>query len=243
MAVRKKTLLVLILCVSTLTCVNGMNLIFGIKTGITCPFYLGDDYNAFLENLEADYDSNPYGDDFTVGNTVNTGFSGGVYIRLAIIKFFAIQSEALFTIAGGAYGWDATSHYYGGTTREYFKMVEIPVLVMLTIPAKKSAVIFYAGASLGLRLLDVKVNTRENREVTERSTYSDEYKKLLFNVIFGMGFDRNMGERFVLSLDARFSLGLLPVLDEDKWTIDVKKWKENIVTVYLGLGILLGKKE
>ena len=84
--------------------------------------------------------------------------------------------------------------------------LEIPVLVKYMIPTEgKISPCFFAGPAVGM-LMSAKYGDEDVKDFT---------KSIDFGVAFGAGVDVAMGEKGKLTFDARYTLGLANIVDEE----------------------------
>lgn len=239
--IKKKYVLAFIIVMTIPSMVIGFDFSIGFKAGLAFSSYAGSDYEQILDDIEALYEA-IYGDDFHFKSKFTVGFSGGVYATIGLHPNIAIQPEILFTSAGGAYGHGETINYYGWTTYETIKFFEFPVLIVGRIRLNELLGFnLFAGPNFGIRVGKVKWEDIVEGEKVADGEMDEEYANSIFGLIFGAGITIYTYRNVSFSIDARYSLGLTPVVNEDEFGID--DWKQNNLQFMLSFGIMLkGKK-
>ena len=230
----KKNLFIVILLLAVYLPAICVDFSFGVKAGVGIPFFSGDDYDTYLQNQE-DLANFQTGDDFDYHTNITVGFTGGIFLRLSLFKYIAIQTDVLFSMIGGAYGWDETDNYYSGKTKESMNCLEFPILLMFKLPVRRFVFNIYGGPNFYLRLGKYKEET-----TSDGSSYGENYsdstvKKFMIGISLGAGFDYYFAHRsnFFMLMDLRCTLGLTS-LNESIMNMD--DWKENVIQLWLGLG-------
>ena len=239
--IKKKYILTFIIVMTIPSMVIGFDFSIGFKAGLAVSSYGGSDYEQILDDIEALYEA-IYGDDFDFQSEPKAGLSLGIYATIGLHPNIAIQPEILFTSAGGAYGWDETINYYGGTTYETIKLFEFPVLIVGRIRLSNFfGFNLFAGPNLGIRVGKVKWETVVEGEKVADGEMDEEYANSIFGLVFGAGITIYTYRNVSCSIDARYSLGLTPVVNEDEFGVD--DWKQNNIQFMLSFGTMLkGKK-
>jgi hypothetical protein len=235
----KKSIFVFIFVMTIPSMTMGFDFTIGVKLGVSFNSYAGSDYEEILDAME-EYFKATYGDDFDFQTKNQFGFSGGIYATIGLHPNLAIQPEILYTMAGGAYGWDRTTNYYGGTTHERIKFFEFPVLVIGRVPISKTfGINLLSGPNLGIRVRKVDWENVQGGETVAEGEMDEEYARFVLGVLFGGGFTIYTKGKATVSVETRYSLGLTPVVNEDEFGVD--DWKQNNFQILFGFGYALSK--
>ena len=169
------------------------------------------------------------------------GFSGGAFITIGLLDFFALQPEIIITMAGGAYGYDETTYFYSLTRYDNLNIIEIPILGVGRFNAGNTDINLFAGPNLCFRLGEVGIEVISGGQTTTTEWVENQFAHAFFSLIFGAGFTFYLHGGIFVSIDGRYNMGLTTVMNEDETGLD--SWKQNNIQLMLGLGtILKGKK-
>ena len=201
-----------------------MNIGIGFKGGVSFPYFVGDDYKTQAENWMAPYpaDTQPM-----------VSFSGGAFTTFFLTQFLAVQPELLYTIAGGAYG-----EHNGYINYDKVKYLELPILVKGYLNVKNVKINLFVGPSI-LFLIGIPKWMIEYDDIQfiDGEWVEDAFASHYFGFVFGGGIDFDLGE-YLVTIDARYNLGLQTVMSDDPVELD---WKQNNIQIMAGLAIKLGQ--
>lgn len=156
-------------------------------------------------------------------NDMKLGFAGGGFVTFGLSPQFAIQPEVMFCMKG-------TQFDGGGSDKLKYKVdyLVIPVLMKYMIPTNGNvSPNLFVGPEVGFLLSGKATMGSEEEDIKEYLKNTD------FGLAFGAGMDIKM-ESFTLMFDARYTLGLSNILDEDEDEDDELKNTDILVTVGLG---------
>ncbi len=162
---------------------------------------------------------------FTEQTGTLTGYHAGIFGTVDISRFFAVQTEVLYSRKGFAVG--------DGQVALKLTYFELPIIMVLKLPARLSPHA-YLGIVLGLESgcsvttsAIEDVNCEEAQEDAPRSRGADS------GVLFGGGVQLDAGPGALL-LDVMYNLGLTDIAEtsEDVESIKTRTW-------YLSAGYVL----
>lgn len=159
-----------------------------------------------------------------------SGFAGGLFVNVALVKFFTIQPELLFRQRGG------TNNNETFNINQNLKLtyMDVPVLFKLRIPVAKT---FYPHIYAGPQF---SYNLSGEYEVGAGSVSVDnavEVRKVDVGGVMGFGLDVVV-KRLFLTADFRYGLGGINIDDsEDPFLL-----KNKDLSVLLGIGVNFGGK-
>ncbi len=118
-------------------------------------------------------------------NNVLTGFNLGVFAKLPVASFLAIQPELYFTTKGGESTYN--NAFVNGTARFSLNYIELPVLAVVNIGKYFNV---HAGPYAAF-LLSGKTTNKSNVTLFdfEDNLDTDDFNKLDFGVAAGIGAD------------------------------------------------------
>ena len=118
-------------------------------------------------------------------NNVLTGFNVGVFAKLPVASFLAIQPELYFTTKGGESTYNNT--FVKGTARFSMNYIELPVLAVVNISKYFNV---HAGPYAAF-LLSGKATNKSNVTLFnfEDKLDTNDYNKLDFGLALGIGAD------------------------------------------------------
>jgi len=215
MKMGKIAVFALLCCLLPLTAF-GFDLTVGVKGGIGAPHFSGPDYQNTLDTLD-------------IKTQLKFGFSGGVFVAVGLFDLLAIQPEAHYAFLGGRFG-DNT-----GSIVQDSPVVQIPVLVKgrlqtgnLTVtPVVGPAVLFKIGE------WNNKVTDADGNVVLSGTYTDNDVANYILGIVAGIGFELSVIEG-VVSLEARYLLGLTPRFDQD--VIPNSDVRQNNVELLVGFG-------
>jgi hypothetical protein len=154
-----------------------------------------------------------------LGTSSKTGFVGGAYANLGLGGLFAIQPELLYSQKG------FKAEETGVEAQFKVNYFEIPVLLKAQFPMEMIRPAIYAGPVVSfettckLGLAEGEVSADFDCDSEEAGV--DERKKTEFGAVFGGNLDLFLGS-IVLTLDARYQLGLTNLADSPDVNEEVK---------------------
>ena len=165
-----------------------------------------------------------------------TTFNSGVYATFHVGSLFDIQPEVIYTRKGCKASADEmlffglNLHVEETATISY---LEIPVLLKLNIPFLSTSLVrptVFIGPSAAF-VLKSKVEVEINGEVAPEQELSN-LKSSDFGVILGVGVDFNVLSGIIVTLDARYDLGLQSINTSN----NPKDIKNKVMTINAGIG-------
>ena len=170
---------------------------YGIKAGVGMSTFTGDDKDFVFETAT---------DTFLVEPSTKMGINFGLWLQYKLSPQFAIQPEVLYVSKG--------AKYEEGTDKVTIKAnyIQVPVLFKYLIPTNgKISPNIFAGPFLGFK---ASAKAKYETGAGESEEDLDDAKSTEFGVTFGGGIDIAAGEKGVITLDARYDLGMSNVIKE-----------------------------
>jgi hypothetical protein len=209
---KTKLIIALALMLGTLQLANAQDgkFRFGVKGGVNFS-------NLYTDNVDDEH--------------VLVGFNAGLFAKLPITKFLAIQPEIYFTTKGSELVYNNT--FVTGTAKFNLNYVEVPVLVVVNL-GKHFNVHF--GPYVGY-LLDGSITNDSNLNVFdfENSINEDDFNKLDAGIALGLGMDVD-----ALSFGVRYNYGLTTVgelQDYNGTQYTFPDGKNSVINVYVGIAL------
>jgi len=137
------------------------------------------------------------------------GFCGGAFVNFRINDFFAIQPEALFTVKG------AKEEHDDWSQKIKARYLEIPLLAKLSTRSGIFEPNLFLGPAFAIKLSSEFVYGSGDSEEIDYFSGTD------FGLVFGGGVDFDTGYGKIV-VEARYTLGLMPVKEENGYSYDVK---------------------
>lgn len=163
------------------------------------------------------------------------GFQGGLFYKLALTDFLAIQPELLYTTKGASFDYDQGAFGDGEITQR-FGYIEMPLLAVLNLGESFS---IHAGPYVAY-MLNAKVENESDVDVFDFSNEldTDEFERFEYGLAIGAGFEYDK-----LMFGARFDYGLSEVGKEQKFSFNgseassdlFKNEKNAVLSIFLGL--------
>ena len=142
------------------------------------------------------------GDDID-NNKMKLCFGGGVFMNYQMTESMSLQPELLFMMKGTKADIDEDAGYK-------MTYIDIPVLAKFSVPMEGAfAPCFFAGPYIGF-LMSADMYYEDEEE-----SIKDDLKSTDFGLMFGGGFDYDMGEGY-MTFDVRYALGLTDFVDVDE---------------------------
>lgn len=207
-----KLIIAFVLLVSTIQFVNAQDSNFkvGVKGGINFS-------NLYANTVD---DKN-----------VLIGFNAGLFAKLPITKFIAIQPEVYFTTKGSKMVYN--NAFVSGTAKFNLNYIEVPVLVVINLTNNFN---FHAGPYFGV-LINGKVKNDSNANFFdfENAINKDDFNKLDAGLAFGLGMDVEK-----ISFGVRYSYGMTTVgklrnFNGTEYTFP--DGKNSVINLYLGIAL------
>lgn len=172
--------------------------------------------------------SSSLADDPDVGVSSRTGFGGGAWLQWMVGESWSVQPELLYLTKG------ASEEDGDGEFKPSY--LQLPVLVQFHVPLDANLTPrVFAGPSLAFELAcDVSFDD----ESMSCEDFGTTTKSIDFGLVFGAGVDIPAGS-VVVTLDARYDLGLTNIVDEDEDIADLE-FKNQAWEFFAGIGIPIG---
>lgn len=201
------------LCMVLLATSVGSNLMsqttLGVKGGYTAATLRGDD----------------------AGNVDwHSGFAGGLFVNVAVLKFFTVQPELLFRQRGG----ENNNETFNINQKLNLTYMDLPVLFKLRVPIAKT---FYPHVYAGPQF---SYNIKGDYKVSAGAVSAEdpvEVRKVDFGGVMGFGLDVVV-KRLFLTADFRYGLGAINIDDSDEPFL----LKNKDLSILLGIGVNFGGK-
>lgn len=209
----KITFSFLMVCfVQTLATAQDTNNTSGVRFGIKGGFNLS---NLYTDNVD--------------DNNILLGINAGIFAKMPVNSFVAIQPEVLFTTKGAELVYN--NAFVDGTARFRLNYIEVPVLLVLNIT---NSINIQAGPYLAY-LIDGKVSNESNGGSFdfENNIDTDDFNKIDAGLAAGLGinFDK-------ITIGARYNYGLTKVGKERKFggtNYRFPDGKNSVASIYLAL--------
>jgi hypothetical protein len=252
---RKCMIIVFITLFAPVACF-GFDLGLGVKLGAGYPFFSGQDYKDVLEAATIASGVDAYGASFSTRFKV--GFSGGVYATLGFFDFLALQTEAIFSMGGGAIGFPENDELYSYREAYNVSMIEVPVLLKLRFGYRKGDNVkpstyavsrkakhpkyirskkikpskyIMAGPGMAFLLGDGNVVVKIDGYKEGSWPLSDDFFAGSYAfLVFGAGFE-GFGSDVLDCVELRYHMGLTSVLDESN---NLDEYRGNNIQLLLG---------
>ncbi len=176
-----------------------------------------------------------YGDEYEN----KTGITGGAFVTVYFMDFLGIQAEALYARKGASF--EAYDYEYGdlGSADYNLDYLEVTFLPKVRVPLGESfAPTFFLGGSIALNIAS---GWTYEGETTDVDCVSDSD----ICIITGFGVDI-MADALLLTLDVRYTMGLLNVHDEeciedelDGYEYDIPENRNHGLVFMAGVGFTL----
>ncbi|RDC66379.1 porin family protein [Adhaeribacter pallidiroseus] len=189
---------------------------FGIKGGVNFSQLYVDQPEAEDENIKV-------------------GVNLGVFAKVPITSFLAIQPELLYTSAGSkiTYGGSTFENVFGiepGEVRFNLNYIQVPIALAVNIGPLNVHAGPYLAYLASANIKDMKksdLNTNEFKELDR-----DDFNTFDYGAVIGVGFD--VGN---LTLGARYNYGLREVGNTRLAGELTKDSKNSVAQIYIGIGL------
>jgi hypothetical protein len=166
-------------------------------------------------------------------NNVLVGFQAGVFAKVPITSFFAIQPELLYSTKGAELVYN--NAFVNGTAKFRLNYIELPVLAVINLSENFNV---HAGPYIAY-LVDGKATNDSQGTLfdVENNLSNDDYNKIDAGLAVGLGFDAD-----TIGFGVRYNYGLQTVGKERTFSNGTKytfpDGKNSVINVYLTLSIL-----
>jgi hypothetical protein len=174
--------------------------------------------------------SNLYTDNVDDENVL-IGFNAGLFAKLPITKFIAIQPEVYFTTKGSELVYN--NAFVSGTAKFNLNYIEVPVLIVINLTNNFN---LHAGPYLGF-LINGKVKNDSNVNVFDfqNNINNDDFNKIDAGLALGLGMDVDK-----LSVGVRYSYGMTTVGKQRQFNgtdYTFPDGKNSVINLYLGIAL------
>jgi hypothetical protein len=174
--------------------------------------------------------SNLYTDNVADENVL-VGFNAGVFAKLPITNFIAIQPEMYYTTKGSELVYNNT--FVSGTAQFNLNYIEVPVLVVVNLGKRFN---IHGGPYVGY-LIKGKVTNDSSINIFdfEKSINEDDFNKLDAGIALGVGIDVDS-----FSFGIRYNYGLTTVgklRDYNGTQYNFPDGKNSVLNVYVGIAL------
>jgi len=188
---------------------------FGIKGGLNASQLIVDHPNVEGENMKI-------------------GFNFGVFAKVPITRFLAVQPEVLYTSGGSklSYGGSDLENVFGiepGEVRFNLNYVQVPVALAVNIGPLNVHAGPYISYLLSANVTDLEYSDLEGTEVRELDT--DDFNKIDYGIVAGVAFDVQN-----VTVGARYNYGLREVGNSGIAGNLTDNSKNSIGQIYIGFG-------
>ncbi len=183
---------------------------FGVKGGLSLANVTGDE----VEDVEW-----------------KMGGAGGLFVEYKVSDVFAIHPEVLYCMKGSK----SEGEIFETTIESTLKLtyIDIPVLAKVMIPVEGSvSPSLFAGPYVGFNL-DAKLELEAEGE-SDEGDIKDYVKSTDYGLVVGGGLDYHLDNGGAITLDARYSLGLSGIYDEEGEDEEGSEVKNQAVMVMIG---------
>ncbi|WP_276499863.1 porin family protein [Pontibacter litorisediminis] len=163
------------------------------------------------------------------------GYHFGVFGKIPVTDFLAIQPEVLYTNVGSkiTYGGSDIADVLGiepGEVRFNLNYVQVPVALAINIGPLNVHAGPYLAYLLSANVKDLKKSDLSTKDIKDLET--DDFNRMDFGVMGGVGFDvRNV------TVGARYNHGLREIGNSGLAGSFTENSKNSVVQIYLGFGI------
>ena len=174
--------------------------------------------------------SNLYADTVDDKNVL-IGFNAGLFAKLPITSFIAVQPEVYYTTKGSEMVYN--NAFVSGTAKFNLNYIEVPVLVVINLTNNFN---LHAGPYLGF-LINGKVKNDSNANAFdfENNINNDDFNKIDAGLAVGLGMDADK-----LSVGVRYSYGMTTVGKQREFNgteFTFPDGKNSVINLYLGIAL------
>jgi len=200
--------------------VNGQNNNPGPKLGIKAGL-----------NLSQLYVEQPNAED----ENMKVGFNMGVFGKMPINDFFALQPEVLYSNVGSkiTYGGSGLENLLGiepGEVRFNLNYIQVPIGLVANLGPLNLHAGPYFSYLLSANIKDLKSSDLSSTDVTGLDT--DDFNRVDYGLMFGVGFDVQG-----VTIGARYNHGLREIGKSGIAGSLTENSKNGVGQIYLGIGL------
>lgn len=189
---------------------------FGIKGGLNLSQLYVDQPNVEDESMKA-------------------GINFGVFAKIPITNFVALQPEVLYSNAGSkiTYGGSDLENILGiepGEVRFNLNYVQVPIALAVNLGPLNVHAGPYFSYLLSAKVKDMKSSDLSSKDVGTLDT--DDFNKFDYGVMFGVGFDVNK-----VTLGVRYNYGLREIGNTGIAGELTDNSKNGVGQIYIGIGL------
>lgn len=164
-------------------------------------------------------------------NNVLTGFNIGLFAKVPVTNFFAIQPEFIYTTKGAMLTYN--NYFVNGTAKYNLNYIEIPILAVINLTHNFS---IHAGPYISF-LTNGKVvnNSSTNIFDFEKSINNDDYNRVDYGLAGGAAVDIDN-----FNIGVRYNYGLQKVGKEKNYNgtyYTFPDGKNSVISLYASISI------
>jgi len=188
---------------------------FGIKGGLNASQLYVDQPNVEDENMKI-------------------GFNFGIFTKVPITSFLALQPEVLYTNVGSklTYGGSDLENVFGiesGEVRFNLNYIQVPIALAVNIGPLNVHAGPYVSYLLSANVRDLKSSELSGTTVKELET--SDFNRMDYGVVVGVGFDIQQ-----FTIGARYNHGLREVGNSSLAGNLTDNSKNSVGQIYIGIG-------
>lgn len=188
---------------------------FGIKGGLNASQFYVDQPNVEDENMKI-------------------GFNFGIFTKVPITSFLALQTEALYTNVGSkvTYGGSDLADLFGiesGEVRFNLNYIQVPVALAVNLGPLNIHAGPYVSYLLSANVRDW--NMAEVSGTTVQELETSDFNRMDYGVVVGVGFDVQQ-----FTIGARYNHGLREVGNSGIAGNLTENSKNSVGQLYIGIG-------
>jgi hypothetical protein len=188
---------------------------FGIKGGLNASQLYVDQPNVEDENMKI-------------------GFNFGVFTKVPITSFLALQTEALYTNVGSkiTYGGSDLENLFGiesGEVRFNLNYIQVPIALAVNLGPLNLHAGPYVSYLLSANVRDW--NSSELSGTTVQELQTSDFNRMDYGVVVGVGFDVQQ-----FTIGARYNHGLREVGNSGLAGNLTDNSKNSVGQIYIGIG-------
>lgn len=188
---------------------------FGIKGGLNASQFYVDQPNVEDENMKI-------------------GFNFGIFTKVPITSFLALQTEALYTNVGSkvTYGGSDLENLFGiesGEVRFNLNYIQVPIALAVNLGPLNIHAGPYVSYLLSANVRDWNASELSGTTVEELQT--SDFNRMDYGVVVGVGFDVQQ-----FTIGARYNHGLREVGNSGIAGNLTNNSKNSVGQIYIGIG-------
>lgn len=188
---------------------------FGIKGGLNASQFYVDQPNVEDENMKI-------------------GFNFGIFTKVPITSFLALQTEALYTNVGSkvTYGGSDLADLFGiesGEVRFNLNYIQVPIALAVNLGPLNIHAGPYVSYLLSANVRDWNMSEVSGTTVQELET--SDFNRMDYGVVVGVGFDVQQ-----FTIGARYNHGLREVGNSGIAGNLTENSKNSVGQLYIGIG-------